>query len=98
MLDVWSNVRHTIQHHGGLRGLYKGLLSGVLLNGMYRGTSIGFFDTFKFIRKDYTKVQQTSIVIAFLFSCSLCFHPLDTIRRIYMNEANKKDSKVRQIK
>lgn len=55
---------------------------------------MAFFDTFKFMNHHYSSVQQTMIVVSFLFCCSSVFHPVDTVRRIYMNEANKTNSNV----
>ena len=86
--------RYVWKNHGLQKGLYRGLVSSLFLNVVYRGYSIGFYDTYKNVNQSHSVMQKIAVYSAVVCASSLVFHPLDTIRRIYMNENNYGKTKV----
>lgn len=75
-------------------GFYRGIISTILLNCIYRGYSIGFHDTYKTVNQDHSIFLKLFAYGLFVMSASVVLHPLDTIRRTYMNENNYNQTKV----
>lgn len=91
---IFSKMRYIWGQHGIQRGFFRGVISSIWLNAAYRGSSIGFFDTIKTLNSDYTKAQMILYTSIFVGVSSIFFHPLDTIRRTYMNEINFNETTV----
>ena len=89
-----ANPRYVWTRHGLRAGFYRGLVSSVFMNCFYRGLNIGFYDTYKNVNQGHSAPRKALYYWAFVMCNSLVLHPLDTVRRTYMNENNYRTTKV----